>query len=235
MIKNLLALCMLASFFNAYATQFIPMDPLSVIQVKLSSRHHNRLGINGDRIKKAFFKNSEVSIEVEEGNGQIFVQALRALCPPTTISLVTASGKVQDLELHFEDSSSEIIMLQPISEAIVENCMVMDSIQSPLSSSVDQDIIKELVEGYVRGILPEGYVSVDDPDVQVKDQLKFQRLNRLVNNQQIIFVYRLQNISKCAKRMTECQVNVLDGDWVFLDRYKLKPDECALVLIGCMR
>jgi hypothetical protein len=104
-------------------------------------------------------------------------------------------------------------------------------------NQLDDQSLNSLVGDFLKGVIPEGYLSIEDQDQPVKicRGLQMQRLSRLVNESQIVFVYRLQNTSNNCKTVTECQVNVLDGDWVFLDRYTLKPEEFSIVLIGCMR
>jgi len=233
-MRNLFfALCALGFTNPVMAAQYIQMDQTAVLSVNLSASHHNRIGIIGDRIKKAYFKGSNISVDVEECNGQIFIQTTRHNCPKTTLSIVTANGKVQDLELCFTEGSSEIILLQP---ATMEE---MDALPNSgdICTNLGDSELTDLVAGVLKGDIPEGYTSYEDKDTptKIKKCLAIQRLSRLVNERQIVFIYRLHNESSSVKYVTECLVNVLDGDWVFLDRYKLNPDESALVLIGCFR
>ena len=234
-MKSLFCLLMAISVELA-AVQQISMDHRSLLQVNLSYRNHNRIGIVGDRIKKAFFKSSNMSVEMEEDTGQIFVQALTPGCPPTTLSLISATGNVQDMELRFSDCPSEIVFLEPMLES---SSMPFDEgcCDGAFAAPIEEEEMKEIVEGFIKGVLPEGYVSVEDQEspTVIEKGLKQRRVSRLIGNKQIVFVYRLQNDSCKVKTVTECMVNILDGDWVFLDRYSLKPRECALVLIGCLR
>lgn len=218
---------------NIAAAQYIEMDQTAVISVSLSSSNHNRIGIIGDRIKKAFFNGSNISVDVEEESGQLFIQSVRPNCPNTTLSIVSVSGAIQDLELSFTESSSEIVLLRP--EFGIEPETVKNS--DDVCCSPEGFDLTKLAESVVNGNIPEGYTSYEDQDepTKIKNGLKIQRVSRYVNDKQIVFLYRLHNDTKKPKEVTECQVNVLDGDWVFLDRYKLKPNECALVLIGCFR
>jgi len=210
------------------AAQYCSMDSTEVIPVKLSAKNHNRIGIVGDRIKKAFFKGSNISVDVEENSGQIFVQALRPDCPNTTLSIVLDSGFLQDLELCFEDQPSEIILLQPPKVEIERDIC---------SSVAESSDLTGIVEGFLCGDLPEGYTSFEEsePPQKINKCLTIQRFSRMVSENQIVFAMRLRNGSKEKQSIRECQVNVLDGDWVFIDRYVLRPNECALVLIGCYR
>lgn len=223
-------------FFNAslFSAQYVQMDQTSVIPVTLSLKNHNRIGIIGDRVKKAFFKSNTVGVDVEEDSGQLFVQSLKPHCQNVTLSIVSVSGIVQDLELRFFDGPSEIILLQPFSREIEEEVVVDEETQCIPMQEAD---LKNLVEGVLIGFVPDGYVSFEDKDngTEVKNGLRMSRVSRLVSDQQIIFIYRLLNTTKRLRKVSECQVNLLDGDWVFLDRDELRPNECALVLIGCRR
>jgi hypothetical protein len=213
------------------AVQYVVMDPTSVIPVELSSQNHNRIGIVGDRVKKAFFKASEISVDIEEGTGQLFVQTIKAFPTTTTLSVVSASGEVQELELIFRSGSSEIILLQPKDPVSLSPSLMMTV------DSLEKDSIQQVVTHVLQGTVPEGYETFDDPDPapEIIRGLKVERIARLVGDKQIVFIYRAQNTCKKEICVTECQVNVLDGDWVFLDRSRLQPEECTIVLIGCYK
>jgi hypothetical protein len=226
MMKKLSFFLLCASSLSG--AQYCLMDSTEVISVHLSSTNHNRIGIVGDRIKKAFFKGCNISVDVEDNSGQIFIQSLRHDCPNTTLSIVSCAGLLQDLDLQFSDQPSEIVLLQPSSleEWPQEECTTADT--SDLTS---------IVEGFLKGDIPEGYTSYEDSDapITIKKCLKLQRFSRMVSDKQIVFAFRLHNESSEKQSIRECQVNVLEGDWVFVDRYVLRPNECALVLIGCYR
>lgn len=227
-MKRILFFLLLCSS-SLRSAQYCLMDSTEVISVQLSSKNHNRIGIVGDRIKKAFFKGNSISVDVEESNGQVFVQALRPDCPNTTLSIVSCSGLLQDLDLQFSDQTSEIILLQP---SAVEDPWIDEEEMIPQESD-----LTSIVEGFLRGAIPEGYTTYEDSDapVKLKKCLKIQRFSRMVGEKQIVFAFRLHNESSEKQSIRECQVNVVQGDWVFIDRHFLRPKECALVLIGCYR
>ena len=167
-----------------------------------------------------------MAVKVEEETGQLFVQSVRSDCQLATLSLITASGLTQELELHFREGPAEIIFLKPMQQ---EEIM--------LSVDGDEASLERVVSCILQGEVPEGYQSIEDWDQNppVCKGLKFQRISRLLSDEQIVFVYALQNVARCSKAVKECQVNILDGDWVFLDRYVLYPCETALLMIGCFR
>jgi hypothetical protein len=234
-IRYLFRLFLICAFSELPAAHYLTIDSTAVISVQLSSTNHNRIGIIGDRIKKAYFKSSNISVDVEEGNGQLFVQSMRPNCPPTTISLVSSSGLVQELELCFSERPSEIIFLQINNDNIyssdVDLCQFEECL--PLGS----EAFTIFVEGFLKGQIPDGYVSIEDEGSSpvILNGLRMQKISRVISDNQIIFVYRIQNCSKMKKCVKECQVNILDGDWVFLDRYQFSAHECGLLLIGCIR
>jgi hypothetical protein len=208
------------------AAQYICLDPCSVIPIDVSIGHHNRISIPHDRIKKVFFNSSRIAVKVEEETGQLFVQAVRPDCICATLSLISASGATQDLELHFQEGPAEIIFLQPMQpDEIVQ------------SVDVEGASLERVVACILQGEVPEGYQSIEDWDQNppVCKGLRYQRISRLLSDEQIVFIYTLQNITSCVKTVKECQVNILDGDWVFLDRYTLHPCEKAFLIIGCLR
>lgn len=231
-MRNILFLLIfMGASFKINSAQYVSMDATEVISVQLSSSNHNRIGIVGDRIKKAFFKSTNITVDVEESTGQLFIQSIKQDCPPTTLSVITTSGIVQELELCFSECPSSIVLLQ----SDLECAETSNKYTCP--DVVDSAGITQFVESFLKGSIPEGYTSVEDEEGSstIHNCIKLQRVSRLISNQQIIFVYRMQNTSSKPKNVQECQVNVLDGDWVFIDRYKLNPHECGLVLIGCVR
>ena len=237
MRRLFLLFCSFAFCVKLTAAQYITMDPTTVLSVQLSSQNHNRIGIVGDRIKKAFFKGSNISVDMEEGSGQLFIQAMRSNCPSTTLSIISASGIVQELELCFAESSSEIVLLQPNIKGYEIPDLTLVQMESSCQVPLEGSSLTNLIDHFLKGIVPEGYTSIEDEGCSpvIHDWLKLQRVSRLVSEQQIIFVYRMQNTSSKKKCVNECQVNIIDGDWVFMDRYQLNSHESGLVLIGCVR
>lgn len=209
--------------------QFVAVEAYAIPTVTLSCNTQNRLLIEGDRVKKVYFNNTDIIAEVEEISGQIFIQTLRPFPCHSNLSVISDSGFVQDLQLNFIDCSGEIIVLQELEE--------VDCPDPSSESCFDGEIIKSVVKGYLKGILPDGYVSIEDnePPFDAVDYITMEKLFRLIGKDQIVFVYKIRNTSKKAKYISEGLLNVLDGDWVFVDKSYLNPCECAFVLIGCMR
>jgi TraK protein len=234
-MRRLFLFICLALISKLTGIQYVRMNSTEVVSVQLSSIHHNRVGIIGDRIKKAFFKSSHISVDVEEGSGQLFIQAMRPNCPPTTLSIISASDVIQEIELNFSECPTEIVLLQPVEYD--REILCFEESEYVCRQALESDALTELVNGFLKGVIPEGYTTVEDENSApvMCDCIKLKRISRLVSENQIVFVYRMQNISSRKKCVKECQVNVLDGDWVFVDRHQLDPHECGLVLIGCTR
>ena len=65
--------------------------------------------------------------------------------------------------------------------------------------------------------------------------LKMSLLSSCLGNEQNLFLYKLQNLSNQNECVTECEVNLLQGDWIILQSHHLKPFASGLVLIGLRR
>src|SRR2546425_223779 len=78
------------------AAQTIEMDSSNLFKCTLSSRHHNRIFVEGQRIKKIFYPEGDISIRIKRG--VILRSSMRLVGPLYTIYVMTIenNGKRQE-------------------------------------------------------------------------------------------------------------------------------------------
>lgn len=207
------------------ATQFLETDTTQLLRCNLSFRHHNRIAFNGKRIKKFIYPEGSIVLRQEEESGQIFVQSLIDYPPVTTISIVSDDGFVQDLELYFEDSPSEIVILE---EGKCFSCPIEEISCIPIN---DFEI---LIKGALCGRLPEGTISFecDRKAKTIKKGVLVRRISMLIGGETTAFLLSIENHSKSNKSIQECDLSFMGGDWIYIQKNHLKPGEKGLAMVG---
>ncbi len=146
---------------NTHAAQNIELDSTNLLKCTLSSRHHNRVFVDGQRIKKVIYPEGDISIRMEEDSGQIFVQAMVDEPSETTVTIITNCGVVQDLELSFSDKASEILILREKAEE--KSCDFSGVIAMDCGDEVNA--IQDAIEKMITGKIPEEYIPVEDQQI----------------------------------------------------------------------
>lgn len=223
--------CLLSlAFTSIEAAQIIEIDSTNLLRCTFSSRHHNRIAVEDQRIKKIIYPEGDISIRMEEESGQAFVQAMVDNPSVTTVSIVTSEGIVQDLELSFTDKESEILILKG---NLVEEGMCLDSLSS-IDCGAEIDSIQNAIEGILSGSLPEEYIPVEDREIccRIRRYVTLKSLIRLVGPLYTIHVLILENNGRRKECIHEREINCIAGEWVFLEKNELGRSDKALAFIG---
>lgn len=216
---------------DAQAALYLDIDMSNILRCTLSSRHHNRIVVDGKRIKKVIYPEGAIAIRVEEQSGQIFVQPMIEAPPNTTVSIVTNDGLVQDLELNFEDKTSEIVILQTCS---TEN-FSCESEEFPFrNENFPLDSIQALINSILNGSVPEEYtvVEAEEIDCMVNRGVSLKSLSKLIGSNHTIYIIGIENQSSRRKILKEQEINILQGDWIFIENRELHSKEKTIALIG---
>ena len=221
-------------FFNSAleAAFCLEMDSKKLLKCTFSYRHHNRIVVEGQRIKKVFYTEDEVLIRTEEESGQVFVQALVEHPAEITVSIITKEGLVQDIELDFTDKSSEILILRNSLLPLVSNANSLDD--PNMCFEGDSSLIQNAIEMMMAGKVPEEYVPIADRQIccQIKGKVTSNSLMRLIGPVYTIYAFLIENKGYRTVRLHEQEVNCVHGEWVFIERNELKRDEKMMALIG---
>jgi len=225
-IKLLCVFLTCMAFSSAEAAICVEMNSKQLLSCTLSSRHHNRIAVEGQRIKKIIYPEGEILIRIEEQSGQIFVQAMVDHPGETTVSIVTSEGLVQDLELSFQDKASEILLLQE---------KHLDDVTEAFGDCDDEtSAMQRAIEVLLSGKVPEEYVPIAERQFCccLKRQVTLRSIMRLIGPIYTIYVFLLENSGHKCERIHESEINCVDGEWIFLEKNELKRGEKMMALIG---
>jgi hypothetical protein len=186
--------------------------------------------VTGGMIQKVIFPpDGDISIHLEEETGQAFVYALTPNPSDTTITIVTGDGLVQDVELHFADQSSEVIVLDEIKEIPVK--------QEPcVHPQYSQDIVC-ILKSIMQGKVPSGYRSYeyDQQARKVDKNIMAGLIARFVGPSDVLYVWSVWNCSTEERCIKEKEVNFQNGAWVYIQQNKLRPREKMLAIVSVRR
>lgn len=221
-------LCFL--FASTEAAQNIEIDSTNLLRCTLSSRHHNRISVDGQRIKKVIYPEGDVSIRMEEDSGQIFVQAMVDFPSETTATIITNCGVVQDLEFSFADKASEILILR---EKIDEENVDFSGLIA-MDCGDEINAIQDVIEKMLSGTILEEYIPVEDRQIccRIKREVILKSSMRLVGPLYTIYVLTLENKGRRLEKIHEREINFVAGEWIFIEKNELDRGDKALVLMG---
>lgn len=221
MVKSSLLALLLVSH-PLSATIFHRIDTTTPLECTFSSCHHNRILVNGQRIRKVICPEVPLSIRMEEESGQVFVHALPDAPERVTLSVITNSGLVQDLEISFGERSSEVVVLtDPKEEKTVSNA------RSAKGFLAFSNLI-------FAGRLPEGYRYLPVKHVQfcLSDGGIARLVARLEGESDYILVYQIINRSCQWQGVRECELSCIGSQWVCLESNRIPPSSRIMGLVS---
>jgi len=220
------------------ATIYISIDTTQLQTVTLSSSHQNRILVDGGRILKVIYPDDgSVIVTIEEESGQVFVHSMVPYPSPTTMSVVTNMGVVQDIEVHFVDQSSELIVLSVPS--VKEGKFVQETCCLPIDrcwiESSTPEGIQEKVNAILKGNLPTGFRTCNQngPVRMVKKNIRAENIAKVTSEYEDLYIWRLENISKFrSQKIWECELSFEGSSWIYLEKNCLNPGETITAIIS---
>ena len=201
---------------------FHQIDTTTSLKCKFSSIHQNRVVVDGGRVEKVVFTDDSIAIRMEEESGQAFICAVAPIYREIVVSFVTDKGLVQDLEIHFEDRSPEVVVLRE-------------------SDSRDQKYayrdMWSLLEKILSGHTPDGFCCVEDIGEQqtICLGIDLDPITSFIGCCETIRLMRVINTKRCENQIFECDLCSPATQWVFLVKNDLTPFEETIAVISEMR
>jgi hypothetical protein len=224
----LLSLFMLASLEG---TIIETLDTTNLLRCTFSSRHHNRIVVNGQPIVKVIFPEGAIAIRTEEESGQVFVSSVSLDAIPNTVSIITSSGFVQDIEISFKDIPCESLFLVfPSTEE--DN---QDDICNHDVPEVNQR--KEILDSILSGKVLEGYYCEDGSQESycIKPGVFMKEVTKLEGSREEIYIFDVINQARNCKNLVESDFTCLEGSWVYIDNSFLKSGERTFAIVSVRR
>jgi hypothetical protein len=174
------------------------------------------------RIKKAICPDGALDLLMEEDSGQLFVSCNAQTPSSVTLSVVTDNGRVQDLELTFGDSSSEVVCL---SGSTYPNS------SHPYHSPLD---VASLVTDVLRGVAPKGYVGRTAKRIwsRLKEGVRYS-IDRIFDGpDNSIRLIRIHNSSGRVRQVQESDLECAGCQWVYLMDKKIQARASTYAVVG---
>ncbi len=231
MRKLLVSLCIFLTIGEAtpgQASVFELLNTHRLIKCSFSSLCQNRIVVEGERVKKVIYPESgQVSVKLEEESGQIFVYALMEHPSNCTFSIITDKGFVQDVELSFERKSSEVLILRQPRD-------ITPSYNQAKDLTCDEPVISK-VKTILRGKIPGCYTSCNLPhnrSNQLGCGIELELMGKFISDSDTLYLWKVKNAGNRIRALSESLINFQGGNWVYLNKFRLRPREHTLAIVG---
>lgn len=211
---------------SAYGLIEEPINEKKPLPVTFSTQSHNRISIAGASIEKIFGDEVYFNITIDRTTGNAFVTVTRPIPEPTTLTVVTSSGIIQDLSVTSEQKASEHLILKEIDED-------SDPLSS-LSSNYHQltvDFLNRILEGKI----PLGYGErplENDDALKLPHPLKAKAVTAFEGPFEHIIVYKIKNMGKEPIVVNAASLKTRQASWVFLNSHEFKTKEELLCILS---
>lgn len=203
------------------------VDTTLPLKCSFSGTQHNRILVNGGFVSKVIFPESYFTVRLEEESGQVFVTSLGGAFPkPMTISVITGTGHVQDIEVTFENKETEVVVLHEPKEGFEAELL---EISSPESKSIKS------IKTILLGESPVGYVRLDKTQEEKflkEGMVKVESISFFQGAYEVIQSFRLTNESKCDLELIESELKEFGDKWIFLTKNELSPGESIIAVVA---
>jgi TraK protein len=198
---------------------FQDIDTTTPLKCIFSCIHQNRIAVDNGRIEKVIFTDDSIAVRMEDESGQIFVCSIRPTFRETVLSIVTDEGKVQDIEIRFEDRPSEVVILQePDSET---KCYTYQGIGS---------ILNKILSGQT----PIGYICLKGNIQQqcIGRGIILDTIASFEGCEETVKLIRILNKKRCSNRLFEIDFCSPETQWVYLVKDTLSPFEETIAIVS---
>ena len=195
-----------------------------------SSKHHNRILIDKSRIKKIIFPEDKLYVRIEEGSGQVFVQAKNLIEEKIVVSIISQEGLVQDIEIQFVDQPSQVVILREYDNQPAKPLQELHSCQGTISKCG----LKKTIESILNRKIPDGYVSapITQSTWKIKPGISAKLVGYLKGAYEDLYIYQVRNTRLMRKCLLEKELVCPNSPWVFLEKNYLKSRETVLAIVA---
>lgn len=201
------------------------IDPKHPLEVSLSKTTHNRIAIVDGAIDKVFADSSYFSVTIDPLTGCAFISVLKEIKEsPLAITIVSASGSVQDLLVLSKEGASEQILLIDSQE---EEKLLLPQV----SSLTTVDLLNQILQGKI----PSGHGRAEsqEEDLIILPSPLVATLQKVfLGPFEKIVLYEIENTGSEKIYLSSDALKKNSSSWAFLNRLELSPGEKALLLLG---
>ena len=206
---------------SVYALIEEPINERKALPLTLSTTSHNRISVKRGSIEKIFGDEAYFNIMIDRTTGNAFITLIRPILEPTTLTVVTSTGLIQDLSVTSSEKASEYLILKESEEELDELTALSSDYHRPTV-----DFLNRILEGKV----PLGYGQrpiKNEDDLKLPHPLIAIPYEALEGPFEHILVYKIKNTGKDPIRMSANPIKAGKVSWVFLNLHELRSKEEA--------
>lgn len=211
MIRGIALLLLLSSLKLDAAAEIFQIDEEQSYLCSFSFTEPNRISIEGGAIKKVFFHEGDLSVVLDEESGQVFVSPSKHDAKVATLCVLSDQKKMQNLQIAFEDRDAGIVILKEKKQ------------KSSILSTVEQIFAGQVPKDY------ELFKKKLPANKGVKG-VYFRCLRALENEQEILFVWELSNLSRKVLQINEEALKTAKDEYYLVQKTRLQPSEKTLAI-----
>lgn len=211
---------------SIYALVEARIDEKKPISILFSQSSHNRISVERGSVEKIFGDESYLSIGIDRTTGNAFVNILRDISKPTTLTVVTSTGLIQDLLVTSADKPSEHLILKEEEEE-------KEDLIGTTSHFHGYTI--EFLNQILEGKSPLGYgqrALTDKDNLQLPRPLIASTIKALEGPFEEVIVYRIKNVGKYPVIISPESLKKDNVSWVFFNSHELKAKEHVVCIIS---
>lgn len=220
-------------FYPLAAAVFHEIDTTNILFCTFSERFQNRILVENGKVQKIISADEEkLSIFLEEISGQAFIYCRDPEPEETTLSVITNTGVVQDIQIAFTNCSSEVVILRE-SELETEPGPESEPKNRPFTEN-----IMAVVSDILLGNIPAGYFPCQVQCQQWKPKNGIildlvAKLDGCMGSD--LYVYQIRNVTKKQCQLMECELQFFGCRWVFLEANIILPKQTILGVFSVVK
>ena len=221
--KLICHICPILLCASSYALVESKIDEKKPISIPFSKSSHNRISVCSGYVEKIFGDDTYFNISIDRMTGNAFVNVLRDIEEPITLTVVTNTGLIQDLLITSADKPSEHLILKDEEEDPIETTM-----------SFHENTI-EFLNQILEGHLPLGYglrASLDKDTLQLPHPLMATTIRAFESPFEEVIVYSIKNTGKDPIVINAKSLKKDNASWVFFTAHELKSKEQTVCIIS---
>lgn len=201
------------------------IDERNPIETVFSRSSHNRICVEGGAVEKIVGDGAVFSVAMDASTGHAFINVLKEIPKPITLTVITSSGFVQDLLVSSQDCPSEQVVLREGDDWGEVN---IDNFQGVS--------VVEMLNKILEGKTPFGYgqraFTPNEEILGLPNLLKAEPLKAFEGALDTLCVYKIRNDGKQAIVVTADALKKENHSWVFLNVQELGYRQEALCVIA---
>lgn len=211
------------------ATIYVPIDSTSLSRVELSKYFQNRISLDCGRITQIVHPGCDIDINLDDEIGHVFVYPLTNYPKPTSLTVISDKGQVQDLELNFVEKPGEIVILETAQKAFDEEIE-----EGEVITTSHPEYYKMVIECVLKNKVPEGFLASDVPRKCRKIRRGVQAVlaSRLISCEETIYIWRIENCTPIKQKIQEKDLTFQKARWKYLDSFQIQKHGYTTAIVG---